>query len=181
MAENSASKLESVLKFLQVVSVVIGVAVSILSFNLTSQKEASARKAEAEAKKFDYQKYADQRKDAAERQQIEAAKPFLELRQKRYLEVVQCAAILSNPDTHTDKEISKAKARFRDLYVAELSMVEGRGVEKSMVEFAGVVDPTLVNLTPPRSAAYNLSHALRDSLIRSWKVDNSVVEIHNGD
>jgi hypothetical protein len=144
MAEGT---LPSVLMFVQVVSVVVAAAVSILSFNQTRLKEAEARK-------------------------IEAAKPFFELRQKLYTETLNQAAILSNPDTHTAVELEAAKKRFRELYVAELSMVEAPGVEAKMKDFANAVDPELVNMTVEQTAAYHLSHALRDSFASSYGVES---------
>jgi hypothetical protein len=130
----------------QVLAVVAGVVISVLSFNSTREKEAAAR-------------------------QLEAAKPFLELRQKLYLEALKAAAVLVNPETHTADELQAAKKRFRELYVAELSMVETRGVEMQMVALARQIDPDLLKLTPPQSAAYDLAHVLRDSFRAAWSVD----------
>lgn len=128
----------------QVLSVVVGVVISIRSFNYTRQKEADARR-------------------------IEAAKPFLELRQRVYLEAVKVAGILANPDNHSEEEITTAKKRFRELYVTELSMVEAPEVMHEMVELARQIDPELPNFTPAQRAAYRLSHALRDSFVASWE------------
>jgi hypothetical protein len=71
----------------------------------------------------------------------EAQKPFLELRQKLYMEAVQQAGILANPSDHTADEMKAARRRFRELYVAELSMVESPWVETKMVELAKQIDP----------------------------------------
>ena len=144
MAEGT---LPSVLMFVQVVSVVATLGVSIWSANNARVKEAEAR-------------------------QFEAAKPFFELRQKLYAETLKQVAVLSNPDTHTAPELEAARKRFRELYVAELSMVEAPGVEAKMVDFAKAVDPQLVNMSPGQSAAYHLSHALRDSYAASYGVKN---------
>ena len=127
-----------------VVSVVSGVVMSIRSFNYTRQKEADARR-------------------------IEAAKPFLELRQKVYLEAVKIAGILVNSEGLTAEELETAKRRFRQLYVAELTMVEAPEVASQMVALAKEVDPTLVQLTSAQGAAYYLAQALRDSFITSWE------------
>jgi hypothetical protein len=112
------NQLETVSKIIQVLTVVAGVVISVASFNHTRDQEAQARSVEAQ------------------QQQVEAAKPFLELRQRTYLEALQQAAILSNPEVHKTEEIEKAGKRFRELYVAELSMVEARSVEGAMVELA---------------------------------------------
>jgi len=129
----------------QVLSVVAGAVISILSFNAAREKEAEARK-------------------------LEATKPFLELRQKLYTEAVKAAAVLTNPATHTEEEIREARKRFRDLYVAELSMVEEKDVECRMKKLARVIDKELVTFTPGQDAAYDLAHALRDSFVASWQL-----------
>lgn len=100
----------------------------------------------------------------------EAQKPFLELRQRLYMETVKQAGILANPDDHTAVEIADARRRFRDLYVAELSMVESTLVESHMVRLAEQIDPGLNPFTPAQDAAYDLSHALRDSFVTSWRI-----------
>jgi hypothetical protein len=132
------SKIEMTAQAVQVVSVVAGVLISILSFNSARVKEFEARRAEA-------------------------AKPFLALRQSLYLEAVKSAAILANPDTHSADEKAYARKRFRDLYVSELSMVESSDVASNMAALAAAVDPELRSLTEPQRAALNLAHALRDS------------------
>jgi hypothetical protein len=101
----------------------------------------------------------------------EVQKPFLELRQKLYMEAIRQAGILTNPDDHTEDEIRAARRRFRELYVAELSMVEPPEVEAYMVKLAKQIDPELIaSFSPARKAAYDLSHALRDSFVASWRV-----------
>jgi len=131
--------------FAQVVVVVIGVVISIWVF------------------------YAARETDA-ETQRIEAAKQFLQLRQDRYTEALKMAAVLANPETHSAVEITDAKKRFRELYVAELSMVEVPAVEAKMVGLASQVDQDLLKMTPAQMAAYELAHALRDSLVLSYGI-----------
>ncbi len=156
-----AERLEIISKTVQVLSVVAGVVISLLSFNQTRQQEAHARTVEAE------------------KQKVEAAKDFLALRQRLYMETVQQAAVLSNPEIHSKGEVEKARKRFRQLYVAELSMIEAEGVEQAMMALAQQIDPGLVPLTPKQAAAYKLSHALRNSLITSWKLDQKLVDNPN--
>jgi hypothetical protein len=112
--EMPTERLETISKMVQVLSVVAGVVISVLSFN-------GAREAEARALQAD-----------AEKREVEAAKSFLDLRQRLYLDAVQQAAVLSNPEVHSSQELLAAKKRFRELYVAELSMIEGIGVEEMM-------------------------------------------------
>jgi len=83
---------------------------------------------------------------------------------------VKSAAVLANPDTHSVEEARAARRRFRELYVAELSMVESSEVEKKMVALATAIDPELTSLTPAQQAAYNLAHALRDSFVTAWGI-----------
>lgn len=154
-------RLEIISKTVQVVSIVAGVVISLLSFNQARQQEAHARTVEAE------------------KQKVEAAKDFLSLRQRLYLETVQQAGVLSNPEVHTKDEVEKARKRFRQLYVAELSMIEAAGVEQAMRQLAQEIDPALVPMTPKQAAAYKLSHALRDSLTTSWKLDQKLLDNPN--
>ena len=90
MAASGTSMVDTVAKTVQVISVVVGVVVSVLSFNTTREKEALARR------------------DEAEKRLVEAARPFLELRQKRYMEAIQAAGVLVNPN------YSSAHARIAD-------------------------------------------------------------------
>lgn len=93
-----------------------------------------------------------------------------------YLEAVQAAGVLANPDDHPPEDVKKARTRFRQLYVAELSLVEGFGVEVGMVELAKAVDPELKTFAKKQEAAYFLAHALRDSLVKSWKLNHELVD-----
>ncbi|MGH6882076.1 hypothetical protein [Hypericibacter sp.] len=144
--------LDSISKLVQVLSVVVGVVISIWSLTTAQKSEAEARVKEAETRK------------------LELAKPFLELRQKFYLEAVHAAAVLANPEVETEEDVDKARKRFRELYVAELSMVECPNVEASMVHLAQTIDKDLTKLTPAQSAALDLAHALRDTFVMSWEV-----------
>jgi hypothetical protein len=145
--------MEMVAKTVQVVSVVVGVVISVLSFNAARNNELVAREKEVAARR------------------LEAVKPFLELRQKVYMEALKTAAVLTEPEGYyTQKELGEAKRRFRALYVAELSMVESREVEEQMVQLAEKIDPRLKRLTEAQQAAYDLSHALRDSFVASWGI-----------
>ena len=146
MSSENKSALELLATTAQVLSVVVGVVISVLSFNAARAKEAEARR-------------------------LEAAKPFLTLRQNVYTDAVKQAAVLANPEVHTQDELMVAKKRFRDLYVAELSMVESKKVESTMMELASVIDPSLATFTPAQKAAYDLSHALRDTYVASWGLD----------
>jgi len=151
MAENGTHTLDSTLKLIQVLSIVVGAVISILSFN-------NARVKEAEARKSDFEK-----------RQIEAAKPLLELRQKRYTEAVEAVSVLATPDRHTPQELEKARKRFEELYWGELSMVEEKGVEAAMVKMRQSLNSG--SASEVQQATYDLSHVLRDSLLKSWGVE----------
>ena len=137
------TKLELAASLVQVLSVVVGVVISVLSFNAARTKEAEARTAEAEARA------------------IAADKPFVELRRATYLEAVKTAAIIANREGRTDDELAKAKRRFRELYVAELTMVEDSEVASRMVSLAQAVDPELTQLSREQTAALQLAQALK--------------------
>jgi hypothetical protein len=144
-------RFKPIISIVKLAAVVVGVVVSVRSFNETRDADAAAR-------------------------DMETKKAFLELRQKTYLEAVQVAALLSTPDGRTKEELSKAKQRFAELYVAELSLVESRSVEGAMIDLAGDVDPELRDPTKAQTAAIRLAHALRDSLVESWGISTTVVD-----
>lgn len=150
---DSKPRLELLVSLVQLISIVSGVVLSVLSFNDAREKEAEARIKEAESRK------------------IEAARPFDELRRNVYLEAVKTAAIIANPDGRSVQEMAKAKRRFRELYVAELTMVEEIAVEEGMVNLATAVDPDLIKLTDAQTAALNLAKALRASYATTYPVE----------
>jgi hypothetical protein len=143
---------DTIAKTVQVVSVVIGVVISVLTFDSATKRESENRRLDIETRRF------------------EAAKPFRELRQKLYIEALKAAAVLVNPEGRSQAEIQTARRRFRELYVVELSMVEEVDVETEMVDLAEKIDPELVPLTAAQRAALHLAHALRDSFVIDWGV-----------
>ena len=138
-------ELEKVSQSIQVIAVVVGVVISVLSFNDAGKKESDARIIEAETRR------------------IEALAPFYRLRQEKYVEIAKVAAILADSELYSETELKEAKRRFRALYIAELSMVESGEVEGSMKALATAVSPDILRFTASQSAAYKLSHALRES------------------
>jgi hypothetical protein len=172
-AENGEKKkatgtLQQFATLIQVLSVIVASALSVWSFN-------EARKKEAEARILEAKKYETQRVDEIRKQHIEAAKPFLEIRQQKYMEAIKVAGVLANPKDHTPQELKDAEKRFSELYWAELSLVEAKEVESSMVGMAKALGK-YQDITEEQRAAIALAHALRDSLIKSWEVD----EQHTG-
>ncbi|PTR08065.1 hypothetical protein C8R32_106147 [Nitrosospira sp. Nsp5] len=142
---DTKSTFEIIATTVQTLSIVAGIVISIMSFNAAQRKEAEAR-------------------------ELETAKPFYTLRQNLYAEAVKSAGVLSNPEVHTKEEIAKSRIRFRELYVAELAMVEAPAVEGEMMALASIIDPELLNMTEAQKAAYDLAHALRNSFTHSWKI-----------
>ena len=59
--------------------------------------------------------------------------------------------------------MAAAHRRFRELYVAELTMVESPEVAGKMVELAKKIDPGLVLLDAKQRAALDLAGALKKS------------------
>lgn len=159
MAENQANNLETISRLVQVLSVVAGVTISVFSFNQARTNEANARRAELE------------------KRQIEASRPFLELRQKRYVEAVDAASVLASPEVHSKEELDIAKKRFLELYWGSLSMVEEAQVESKMMDMAWSLDfiEHKGEKPSPQEAVYRLSHAVRDSLLDSWGVTKQKV------
>ena len=161
-----------------VVVSVVGVVISVESFNEARKQEAYARQKESDTRNLELQKYNDrERRDAAAGDGV--LEPFLELRQKRYMETVTAAAVLANPKEHTEEEKTAARKRFKDLYVAELTMVESKDVEDAMTKFGRAIDPELENFSPVQDEAYSLAHTLRDSLVKAWGVKESYVDNPN--
>jgi len=163
MANDKISLTESITKIIQSLSIVIGIVISIVSFNAAREKEAESRRLELEKRK------------------IEAAKPFLELRQKLYLEAVEAASIWAANEEHNEEEIRKARKRFQELYWGALSVVEDRRVECAMIRMAvslNITQPTnddCGKLETPKNASYKLSHVIRDSLLSSWGIEEKQI------
>jgi hypothetical protein len=176
VSRQRAHWLEQRAKLISVVSVVAGVVISVLTYRGAIDKETRARELEAAARTKEVESTQRQLKADAERKATEAARPFLELRQKYYLEAVHAAAVLANAHDYPPALVRQTRSRFRELYVAELSLVEASGVESAMMKLAAEVDPELGQMTAGQRAAYDLAHALRDSLVQSWKTDQALVD-----
>jgi hypothetical protein len=131
------------------VSVVVGVVITVMNLKLAREKEAESRK-------------------------IEAARPFLELRQTLYLDALKNASILASKDLHTEDEVKQARKRFSELFWGECSLVEESNIEAHMIAIAES-ENLRDSITPTQKASYALSHAMRESLIKSWGVDTAKV------
>jgi len=167
MEPGARDTVQTLSTLIQVIAVVVGVVVSVLSFNEARKKEADARALEA-------QKYANERADEDYHRRIEAAKPFLEIRQQKYMEVIKVAGILATPDEHSPEELKAARKRFSELYFAELALVEGKDTEASMIALAESLGRNTAP-TEQQKDTLHLAHVLRDSLIVAWGVDQEFV------
>ena len=140
MESSRKTTIEIVATTVQIVSVVVAGVLSVWSFNAARTREADARLEEAR-------------------------KPLVALKQKLYLETLHSAAVLSNPDVHTAEEMAEARKRFRELYVAELSMVEPEDVARKMVALATVVDPEVLHFKDEQLKAFELAHEFGKSFV----------------
>jgi hypothetical protein len=100
--------------------------------------------------------------------------PFLHTQLDICLKVTEAAATSA---TASDPAVwEAARADFLRYFWGPLSVVEDDAVEKQMVAFKKVLDAT----TPPPSDDYRkleqpslkLSHAIRELILRSWKIKN---------
>jgi len=114
--------------------------------------------------------YTGKKRDAEQRF-LESRRPFVELRQRLYLEAIRAAEVLATPEAHTPEESTAAKKRFWELYWGELSLVETTDVEEAMVQLGKVFDPNVkVRLTEAQEKTYELAHVLSNSLKASWGI-----------
>lgn len=131
----------------------------------------------------------DRHEDALERQaetrRIEATRPYLERQLRLYTEATQVAARIatkgSAPGRRDLKDspsasryhastLDNAVTRFWELYWGELALVEDNEVERAMVAYGQALrDKAPTETLQEKSLA--LAHACRDSLARSWGVE----------
>ena len=131
----------------------------------------------------------DRHEDALERQaetrRIEATRPYLERQLRLYTEATQVAARIatkgSAPGQRDLKDspsasryhastLDNAVTRFWELYWGELALVEDNEVERAMVAYGQALrDKAPTETLQEKSLA--LAHACRDSLARSWGVE----------
>jgi hypothetical protein len=144
--------LKSVVSIVTIVSVITGLVISIVSFSKASRKEAESRIKDAESRKF------------------EATKPFLELRQRLYLEALRNAAVLASKDLHTKEEVESARKRFSELYWGELSLVEEKDI-KSHMQAIATAENLRDSSTLTQRLTYTMAQVMRESLVNSWRMD----------
>jgi hypothetical protein len=107
-------------------------------------------------------------------QQQANRRPFLEKQLELCFAASEAAAQLVTEPHSLQWET--ARLTFWRLYWGPLSVVEDPAVESAMVEFGKFIPPTPVNeLTvvteAMRDASYDLAHAIRRLILKSWNVD----------
>lgn len=109
-----------------------------------------------------------------QQQQQKNKEPFLQKQLETCFRASEAAANLA---IETDPvEWEKARVVFWRLYWGPLSIVEDRAVEGAMVELGKLVPPQPVNAPKlPMSSlgvpSYELAHAMRGLILKSWNVD----------
>lgn len=98
---------------------------------------------------------------------VVAARPFLELRQRQYEQIVDAATVLALPKLHSPAELEDARKRFRAAFVGRAVMVESQEVRSALVTF----NDSLARGDGLEEAAGNLAQAVRGSLLHSWGLE----------
>jgi hypothetical protein len=125
-------------------------------------------------REMEAEKLAATRQKGVEIRSVEAKKPFLDRQLALYAEASQVAAkIATSMDA---KELESSQKRFWELYWGELALVENQGVEYAMVELGKAL-----NGSAPRQQLQQLSlalaHACRESLDKSWQINEWTEEL----
>jgi hypothetical protein len=136
-------------RLLTTVTIIAGVIISVNNLKITTVKNSETRK-------------------------IEASTPFLKLRQEIYLDALKNASILASKELHTEEEVKAARKRFTELLWGESSLIEETRIEKFMIAIAES-ENLRDSITPTQKSSYDLAHAMRESLIKSWGVDTAKV------
>lgn len=103
--------------------------------------------------------------------QLNNRKPYLELRTKYYIEMLETVSKITYPQSD-DQKVQSIK-RFWQLYVGSSALVEENGVEEIVNTFSGCLKPDKV-LCSQLDLEVNsqlLSKAMRSSLLRSWQIE----------
>jgi hypothetical protein len=137
-----------------------------------SNKELAQAKLEAAKLEFTREleaaKLNSTREKEAESRSIEAKKPFLDRQLALYVEASQITAkIATSKDSN---ELAKSQQRFWELFWGELALVENNGVELAMVAFG----EALRGSAPQQQLeqlSLALAHACRESLDKSWRIN----------
>ena len=156
MSNSTQPKRDDIVKMIGAAVLIAGFLWGIYTYKHTSQRELAEHMAEAE-------RFAVTRR-------VEATKPYLEMKLKLYTEATQIAAKIATTD---NKDYLKKENidRFMQLSWGELALVEDREVASAMISFRNCLmkECSMVEL---EQASLKLAHACRDSLARSWGVED---------
>lgn len=122
-----------------VLSVMIGIMLSIASFALARHRE-----------------------DETRRQAL--LQPSLELRRNRYLDILSTLGKIA-ADDQDDKTLVEAKRRFWELYWADLSLVEDDEVKKAMQELGGMLKSG-ASLSTFQQSTYKFASLIRQRIVK---------------
>jgi hypothetical protein len=139
-----------------IVSLVIGTITAIVTIQVAKQNIAAERA-----------------KIVLEQQQANR-RPFLQKQLEICFEAVDAASRLATETSATELEIARLK--FWRLYWGPLSIVENREVEGAMVALGKIVPPQPISspklpMVSLQNPSYELAHAARDLMSKSWDVD----------
>lgn len=108
---------------------------------------------------------------------LEAQRPFLDKQLQLYFETAKVAGQLVTLDRAIDAAAwTEAQKRYEALYWVELSMVENKVVEASMLSFRRALNVYMNNPAYKwqlENKSYCLAHAIRNSIRETWAVQTS--------
>jgi len=103
--------------------------------------------------------------------QLNNRKPYIELRTKFYIEMLETVSKITYPQSEEQKV--KSITRFWQLYVGSSALVEDDEVEEKVNAFSACIKPDKV-LCDQLDLEVNsqlLAEAIRSSLLRSWQIE----------
>jgi hypothetical protein len=109
-----------------------------------------------------------QARSEAVQRKLAAQRPYLEHQLELYIAASRSGATIASSDD--EKAVRDARQRFWELYWGELSMVEDQEVESAMARFGEALSVG-ASRSQLEQCSLALSHALRESLARSWGVE----------
>jgi hypothetical protein len=112
-----------------------------------------------------------------EQRQLEVIKPFLTKRTELYLEASASAARIA-VSTDTEERL-KAEAKFWELYVGQMVIVEDSEVANAMVDFGASLKKTERDKLEIWNRSLFLATSMRNSISKSFQLDLQDLNINN--
>jgi hypothetical protein len=161
---------------------VVGVITAIVTYAVADQraaldKELAVQRAAVDEKLAQFRGQVDekiaQEKISAEQRQANR-RPFLQKQLELCFEATDAAARVATETNSAEWE--KSRLTFWRLYWGTLSIVEDTAVEGAMVKLGEIIPKTSVKtpvlpMVSVQGAAYELAHAARDLMGKSWDVN----------